>query len=300
MIAELRVRGDPHVSPLHCLEEDDEDSGGVSGAAAGGWRRRAGVAGNPTGGLEGSCGCHEPGTPSSTATSGGAAGPPALPWELPWIRAGAPTTGKSQGSAVARGQSTQRVCVCTCLGSKQENPGLGCGGRRAGSRCPGGSRAQSAPRDPGVHSEASAASRGEMTGHGPRGRRPPCSAPPARPPAQPRVAEPCLEPPMLGFRPLAVPPHGVPGAGGRVERGACGPAGTGDAHRRPAPPLPPSGVWRLWERAGGRPGAVGECRGPPSWGPASVAGEHTCGTCSQPGPGRWGQVARPGDAPPPP
>lgn len=29
-IAELRVRGDPHVSSLHCLEEDDEDSGGVS------------------------------------------------------------------------------------------------------------------------------------------------------------------------------------------------------------------------------------------------------------------------------
>ena len=26
MIAELRVRGDPHVSPLHCLEEDDDDS----------------------------------------------------------------------------------------------------------------------------------------------------------------------------------------------------------------------------------------------------------------------------------
>lgn len=24
------MRGDPRVSPLHCLEEDDEDSGGVS------------------------------------------------------------------------------------------------------------------------------------------------------------------------------------------------------------------------------------------------------------------------------
>lgn len=30
MIAELRVRGDPRVSPLHCLEEDDDDSGAVS------------------------------------------------------------------------------------------------------------------------------------------------------------------------------------------------------------------------------------------------------------------------------
>lgn len=27
------MRGDPQVSPMHCLEEDDEDSGGVSEGA---------------------------------------------------------------------------------------------------------------------------------------------------------------------------------------------------------------------------------------------------------------------------
>lgn len=30
MIAELRVRGDPQVSPLHCLDDDDDDDEGVS------------------------------------------------------------------------------------------------------------------------------------------------------------------------------------------------------------------------------------------------------------------------------
>lgn len=30
MIAELRVRGDPHVGPQHCLDDDDDDDDGVS------------------------------------------------------------------------------------------------------------------------------------------------------------------------------------------------------------------------------------------------------------------------------
>lgn len=161
---------EPTVTPCPSASGDDRGAEGARGPAReppalpGGGRRRqrrgewgrgrrveaqGGGSREPHGGLEGSCGCHEPGPPSSTATSGGAAGPPALPWELPRIRAGAPTTGKSRGPAVARGQSARRVCMCTCLGSKQENPGLGCGGRRAGSRCPGGSGAQSAPCDPG-------------------------------------------------------------------------------------------------------------------------------------------------------
>jgi hypothetical protein len=30
MIAELKVRGDPRVNPVHCLDEEDDDEDGVS------------------------------------------------------------------------------------------------------------------------------------------------------------------------------------------------------------------------------------------------------------------------------
>lgn len=40
VIAELRVRGDPQVSPLHCLDDDDDDDDGASGDFGSGQENR--------------------------------------------------------------------------------------------------------------------------------------------------------------------------------------------------------------------------------------------------------------------